>query len=356
VAGFGLVFTNAAAAQPTDDPIFPVWETLWFRGAEGAWGDSKLIDLDNDGDLDLLFWRPGGVLPCFNDGRGFFTKGAEQQLPGDPGEQFALHDFDGDGFPDLVQPVSSPMQILKNDGTGVFNATMYEFAVAVGPSFGDLDGDGDLDTVRFDRPNTWFENVDGENWIQHDSVVPAGGIRIDEGKLVDVNNDGLSDLVMVECTYALFTPAQLEAGVSVCLNTGGGVFAPPVELAEYADAVIADDIDGDGNIDVLLIDGQDWSDPGWQSSINELLIGNGDGTFQPFVAFDFETPAIPPVTQGTPVDFAADRISGDLDGNGLIDGPGELRPLYLQAATDFSQPLFLYGPPRIVRLGFEVLF
>ena len=59
-----------------------------------------------------------------------------------------------------------------------------------------------------------------------------------------------------------------------------------------------------------------------------------------------------------PIPYESPRYRrwADLDGNGLIEGPIELRPLYLQAATDFSQPLFLYGPPRIVRLGFEFLF
>jgi hypothetical protein len=59
-----------------------------------------------------------------------------------------------------------------------------------------------------------------------------------------------------------------------------------------------------------------------------------------------------------PIPYESPRYRrwADLDGNGLIEGPGELRPLYLEAATDFSQPLFLYGPPRIVRLGFEFLF
>jgi hypothetical protein len=31
-------------------------------------------------------------------------------------------------------------------------------------------------------------------------------------------------------------------------------------------------------------------------------------------------------------------------------------PLYLAAARDFAQPLFYYGPPRVVRLGVELTF
>ncbi len=50
------------------------------------------------------------------------------------------------------------------------------------------------------------------------------------------------------------------------------------------------------------------------------------------------------------------RAHADLDGNGYVDGPDELLPMYLAAARDITQPLFVYGQPRLVRLGIEVLF
>jgi hypothetical protein len=50
------------------------------------------------------------------------------------------------------------------------------------------------------------------------------------------------------------------------------------------------------------------------------------------------------------------RPSADTDGNGLIEGRGELYPLFLAAARDYTQPLFAYGPPRLFRLGVELVF
>ena len=50
------------------------------------------------------------------------------------------------------------------------------------------------------------------------------------------------------------------------------------------------------------------------------------------------------------------RAFADLDGNGLIEGHGELYPLFLAAARDYGQPLFSYGPPRMFRLGVELVF
>lgn len=59
-----------------------------------------------------------------------------------------------------------------------------------------------------------------------------------------------------------------------------------------------------------------------------------------------------------PIPYESPRYRrwADLDGNGYVDGQAELMPLYLAAARDFSQPLFAYGPPRLVRMGMEVKF
>jgi hypothetical protein len=57
-----------------------------------------------------------------------------------------------------------------------------------------------------------------------------------------------------------------------------------------------------------------------------------------------------------PYESARYRASADANGDGYIAGRDELFPLYLAAARDFTQPLFAYGPPRLVRLGVEFLF
>jgi outer membrane receptor protein involved in Fe transport len=50
------------------------------------------------------------------------------------------------------------------------------------------------------------------------------------------------------------------------------------------------------------------------------------------------------------------RSHADVDGNGFVAGREELFPMYLAAARDFNQPLFAYGPPRLMRLGIELIF
>ena len=46
----------------------------------------------------------------------------------------------------------------------------------------------------------------------------------------------------------------------------------------------------------------------------------------------------------------------DLDGDGLIQGQDELLPIFQRAARDFLQPIFAFGPPRVLRLGTEIIF
>jgi hypothetical protein len=57
-----------------------------------------------------------------------------------------------------------------------------------------------------------------------------------------------------------------------------------------------------------------------------------------------------------PYESARYRAAADLNGDGLVAGREELFPMYLAAANDFTTPVFAYGPPRLARLGVEILF
>jgi hypothetical protein len=60
----------------------------------------------------------------------------------------------------------------------------------------------------------------------------------------------------------------------------------------------------------------------------------------------------------TPIPFESVRYRAhaDLNGDGFVAGREELFPMYLAAAMDYAQPIFAYGPPRLARLGVELLF
>lgn len=59
--------------------------------------------------------------------------------------------------------------------------------------------------------------------------------------------------------------------------------------------------------------------------------------------------------QPIPYESRRYRAWADADGDGFVAGD-ELVDVYERAARDFLQPLFAYGPPRLVRLGVEIAF
>jgi hypothetical protein len=64
------------------------------------------------------------------------------------------------------------------------------------------------------------------------------------------------------------------------------------------------------------------------------------------------------LANSSPIPFESQRYrpEADLNGDGFVAGREELYPVYLQAANDYGQPIFAYGPPRLIRLGLELVF
>jgi hypothetical protein len=143
----------------------------------------------------------------------------------------------------------------------------------------------------------------------------------------DFNGDGVVDLV---------TANWLGNSVSVLLGTGGGDFADPVEVGTGGQTgdVVAGDFNGDGRTDLAVARLTDLV--GDVDAIS-VMLGNGDGTFQPESTHD-ATPA----WRFTTADFDRDgkldvAVAGDgtiLLGNG--DGTCREADRYAGGSSDLT--------------------
>ena len=204
---------------------------LLLGKADGTFGHKRLlpgglkesgavpIDVDADGDLDLLVTQRGynaaGRRILANDGKGGFTDVTRQAgLEAGGGSIHGAGDLDQDGDPDLICVEGRSLAVYLNDGRG-----------------------------RFTRKADAIGGMKG----LHSSARPAsanwGGAIV-----TDVDNDGLAD-VLVNGKYFL----------AVLRGTGGGrfTFANRVwglGLAAWSavdEGLCFGDIDGDGDLDFV---------------------------------------------------------------------------------------------------------
>lgn len=298
----GQTYTDASSQLPDN-------------GAKGPSMDVQTVDIDQDGDLDIVLaneFEANTIL--FNDGHAVFTKmnNGTMPQPKHDSEDVAIADFNGDGYEDLIFCSEDDINLGRTqvhefylgDKSGIFSASPFRFADSESNAVitCHLNNDAFPDVIFGNKGvNKIFINS-GDGTFEFDfDALPQIQRTTQDLAIADIDMDGDLDLF-----------AANEDGNILYINDGTGTFADSSEThlpqginMETRKATFGD-IDGDNDPDlflsnVMFITGK--------SIQNRLYVNDGHGKFT-----DVTSTQLPSDT-----DHTIDAIFEDVDMDGDLD-------------------------------------
>jgi hypothetical protein len=226
----------------------------------------------------------------------------------DPGgTAVATGDFTGDGLSDLVVGYSKGeyVTVILNNGDGTFR-NAGNFSTTLDPSslvVADFNGDGipDIATAGLDGPIGSVLLGNGDGTFQAPRFFDTGiSTAVTDLKAGDFNGDGVPDLVAVAGGFNL-------AQANLLLGNGDGTFQVPRQILyrpnSVSETAAVGDFNGDGNLDLAV------TEAAGDSSQMTVFLGNGDGTFGDPIAYATHSPNT----------TRRSVVAADLTGNGILD-------------------------------------
>jgi len=266
-----------------------------------------------------------------NDGSVFFLPAIAYTNGNGSVSTLAMADVNGDGKLDLVVGNESSVGVMLGNGDGTFQAAqcwglkgkttcgqsspIVQFPTSI--AVADLNGDGKPDLVVAFQHGPGPEPIgvmlgNGDGTFQPLQLYSSGGVYATSVAVADVNGDGRPDLVVANLC-AVNSDCDNGGSVSVLLGNGNGTFRAAQSFSsggDLASSIAVADVNGDGKPDILVTNGEESVANGELGNVG-VLLGNGNGTFQPV--------AIYPTGATTATTTGGDIAVADVNGDGKLD-------------------------------------
>ncbi|MGJ3233556.1 LamG-like jellyroll fold domain-containing protein [Marivirga sp.] len=275
--------------------------------------DYKSVDLDNDGDIDIVYKNNIGQIRWLENidfTASFVDHNIDLADNGFGSKKIEVADIDNDGYYDIIEANFDlndlgSLNWYRNNGSQLFDAkfTLASNVNATGVGSFDIDNDGDFDIIAsFGLELFAFFNTQNGNVFVKKKIGETNPRTENVNfNFADINTDNFYEIVVT----------NFENQFLINNLANGDTTFTRVNLPGYKFNSIPADADGDGDTDFFV--------GATLFKSNSLLLNDGSGSFSEIQLAEAKINGKITVIPG---DFDAD---GDIDAVSISEGDGVLR-------------------------------